>query len=113
MDISPGKAVVDANKRYGMREKIAFSTLGTRPFDLLLEKDEAMSVNQISETLEEQRDENIPRWSVERYFKVLDEYDFIDYESGGDLFRAWNKSVQKNGTGYEEFEKFIDMYPEP
>jgi|GEM_PF-534663 len=113
MDTDPETAVARASKRYGMREKIAFTTLGTRPLDVLSESDEPMSVNQIRETLEEQEDENFPRWSVERYFKVLEEYDFIDYESNGDLFRAWNKSLERNGVSYEEFEKFVNKYPEP
>lgn len=113
MDFEPETAAIEASNRYGTREKIAFATLGTRPLEVLMDVEEPMSVNQLVSTLEEQEDETVQRWTVERYFKVMNEYDIVDYDKGGDLFRAWNKSVQKNGIGFDEVERFVDRYETP
>ena len=113
MDLEPETAAIEASNRYGTREKIAFTTLGTRPLDLLMDSDEPMSVHQVISALEQQEEDNVQRWAVERYFKVLEDYDIVDYDDNGDLFQAWNKSVARNGTGYEEFERFVDRYETP
>lgn len=113
MDLEPETAAIKASNRYGAREKIAFSTLGIKPLDLLMESQEPMSVHQVVSALEEQEEDTVQRWTVERYFKVLNEYDIVDYDDKGDLFRAWNKSVQRNGTRYEEFERFVERYETP
>lgn len=112
MDLDAERAAIEASGRYGRREKIAFSTLGTEPLDLLIDEEEPMSISQILEALEDQ-EEKVQRWTVERYFKVLNEYDIVDYDEHGDLFRAWNKSVQKNGIEYDEIERFVERYESP
>lgn len=114
MDIDPETAAVKASSKYGTRSRIAFSSLGTRPMEMLLEGEEPMSVSQMRQALDDdEQAEGVQRWSVQRYFKVLEEYDMVEYEEDGPLFRGWDSTVSKNGTSYEEFESFVERYPDP
>jgi len=111
MDIDPETAAVKANSSYGLRADVAFDALGTAPVDVQLEEGEAMRVSEIIDVLEEDEQTNgVQRWSVKKYFEVLEEYGVIDYEDDGVLFRKWDSSVIKNGTSYEEFERFVETY---
>lgn len=113
MELDPETAAVKANSRYGQRADVAFNSLGTSPVDVQLENGEPMKVSQVIDALEEDEEtRSVQRWSVKKYFEVLDDYDVVDYEDDGFLFRKWDSTVSKNGTSYEEFETFVETYQE-
>jgi len=111
VELDPETAAVKAKSEYGQRADVAFISLGTAPVDVQLEEGEAMRVSEIIEALEEENETGtVQRWSVKKYFEVLEEYGVIEYEDNGVLFRKWDSTVKKNGTPYEEFETFVETY---
>ena len=111
VELDPETAAVKANSNYGQRADVAFSALGTAPVDVQLEQGEAMKLSEIIDALDEDEEANgVQRWSVKKYFEVLEDYGVIDYEDDGVLFRKWDSTVKKNGTSYEDFETFVETY---
>lgn len=113
MELDPETAAVKAKSKYGQRADVAFNALGTAPVDVQLEEGEAMRVSDVIEALEEDEEaKGVQRWSVKKYFEVLEDYGVIEYEDDGVLFRKWDSSVKKNGTDYENFVTFVEAYQE-
>lgn len=111
MGFDPETAAVEASSEYGQRANVAFKALGTAPIDVQLEQGEAMRISEIIDALDEDEESNgVQRWSVKKYFEVLEDYGVVDYEDDGWLFRKWDSTVKKNGTSYEDFETFVETY---
>jgi hypothetical protein len=94
---------------YGRRAKAVFNSLGMRPVEILEGREDSVRLEEVVEELREDEEiETVLEPFVEKYFKVLNEKEMVEYEDNGSLRKK--RSLRKNGKPDEDIQSFIESF---
>lgn len=103
----------DIEEEYGLRGEAAINEFGTEPLEKMLENEEEVSVDEMEESLLEDR-EYVNKRFLGIYMEILDEAGLVEKTDDGKLFRPRDKAYRKNGVKPEEAINFMsELYSEP